>query len=163
MSSADASCATCTRDGTAARVGSFVARRPRRVVLLSAGFLAAFAVAATGVKMNYGQTVANTTKSAQIETQIARVRPKGVIDPQHIYISSSRPLGPTALNAMRPRLARVPHVAQVTQPRFAPGAHAAEIDVALNIDSTTNAALKLAGNNGPLRNDAHGATPRRWR
>jgi len=147
------------RDGPAARLGAFVARRPGRVALLSAGFLAAFALAATAVNMNYNAGAAPTTQSARVEAQIGHVLPKGVIDPQHIYISSSRPLAPTSLNAMRERLAHVPHVARVSPPRFLPGARAAEIDVALNIDSTTGAALKLAGNGGPLRSAVHATTP----
>ena len=55
--------------------------------------------------------------------------------------------------------ARVPHVAQVSQARLLQGARAAEIDVALNIDSTTGAALKLAGAGGALRNAVHATTP----
>jgi RND superfamily putative drug exporter len=38
-------------------------------------------------------------------------------------------------------------------------ARAGEIDVALNIDSTTPAALKLAGDGGALRNAVHSTTP----
>jgi RND superfamily putative drug exporter len=147
------------RDGPATRIGQFVARRPGRVALISAGLLAAFAIAATGVRMNYDLGIAKTTQAARVESQIARVLPKGVIDPQRIYISSSRPLTPAALEPMRARLVSVPHVAQVSQPRLAPGAKAAEIDVALNIDSTTGTALKLAGQGGPIRNAVHASTP----
>ena len=53
----------------------------------------------------------------------------------------------------------MPHVAQVSQARLLPSARAAEIDVALNIDSTTVAALKLAGHGGALRNAVHASTP----
>jgi putative drug exporter of the RND superfamily len=147
------------RDGPATRIGSFVARRPGRVVLLTGGLLAVFAVAALGVKMNYDQVVAKTTQSARVEAQIASVLPRGVTDPQRVYVSSSRPLSRGSLTAMRTRLARVPHVAQVSQARLLPGARTAEIDVALNIDSTTGAALKLAGKGGALRNAVHATTP----
>jgi RND superfamily putative drug exporter len=147
------------QDGPAARLGAFVARRPARVALLAAGLLAAFAVAATGVRMNYDAGIAKTTQSARVESQIAHVLPRGVIDPQRIYFSSPRPLAPASLHAMRQRLASVPHVAQVSEPQFAERGRAAEIDVALNIDSTTGAAIKLAQPSGPLRNAVHTTTP----
>ncbi len=89
------------QDGPAARIGSFVARRPARVALLAAGLLAVFAVAATGLRMNYDAGVAAKTQSARVEAQIAHVLPRGVIDPQHIYVSSPRPLDPASLKAMR--------------------------------------------------------------
>ena len=146
-------------DGPATRIGAFVGHRPGRVALLSAGFLAAFAVAATGVKMNYDAGTATTTPAARVESQIARVLPRGVIDPQHIYVSSSRALTPAALAAMRERLAHVAHVAQVSRPQFSPGARAAEIDVALDVGSTTSVALKLAGSGGALRDAVHATTP----
>jgi RND superfamily putative drug exporter len=145
--------------GPATRIGAFVARRPGRVALVAAGLLAVFAIAATGVRMNYDLGIAKTTQSARVEAQIARVLPKGVIDPQRVYISSSRTLTATSLEPMRARLATVPHVAQVSQPQLAPGARAAEIDVALNIDSTTGTALRLAGQGGPIRYVVHATTP----
>lgn len=148
------------QDGFAARIGSFVARRPARVALLAAGLLAVFAVAATGLRMNYDAGVAAKTQSARVEAQIAHVLPRGVIDPQHVYVSSRRPLDPASLNAMRARLAGVPHVAQVSAPQFADGRRAAEIDVALNINSTTTTAIKLAGQGGPLRDAVHSITPK---
>jgi RND superfamily putative drug exporter len=147
------------QDGPAARIGEFVARRPGRVALVSAVVLAAFAVAATGVRMNYDLGGAKTTPSARVESQISQVLPRGVIDPTHVYVSSPRPIAPASLNAMRERLAGVPHVAQVSAPQFADGGRAAQIDVALNINSTTNAAIKLAQRGGPLREAAHTASP----
>jgi RND superfamily putative drug exporter len=146
-------------DGPATRIGELVARRPAPVALLSAGLLALFALAATGVRMSYDLGIAKTTQSARVESEIARVLPRGVIDPQRIYVSSQRPLTPVSLDAMRARLANVPHVAQVSPGRLASGGRAAEIDVALNIDSTTGAALKLAGQGGPIRTAVHATTP----
>jgi RND superfamily putative drug exporter len=146
-------------DGPAARIGAFVARRPGRVALLTAGPLAAFALAATGVRMNYDAATAKATQSARVESQIAHVLPRGVIDPQRVYVSSARPLAPASLNTMRQRLAALPHVAQVSPPQLADGGRAAEIDVALNIDSTTSAAIKLAQDGGPLRDAVHTSTP----
>jgi RND superfamily putative drug exporter len=147
------------QDGPAARIGAFVARRPARVAIVAAGLLAAFAVAATGVRMNYDASVAAKTQSARVEAQIAQVVPRGVIDPQRVYVSSPRPLDPASLKTMRERLARVAHVAQVSGPHFADGSRAAEIDVALNINSTTTAAIELAQQGGPLRNAVHSTTP----
>jgi putative drug exporter of the RND superfamily len=147
------------QNGPATRIGALVARRPARVAVLATGLLAAFAVAATGVRMNYDAGIAKTTQSAKVESQIAHVLPRGVIDPQRIYISSPRPLTPASLSAMRARLAHVPHVAQVSEPRFAAGRRAAEVDVALNINSTTSPAINLAQHGGPLRDAVHTTTP----
>ena len=144
------------QDGPARRLGALVARRPGRVAIITGGLLAAFALAATGVRMNYDQTVAKTTQSGRAESQIAHVLPRGVTDPA----TDLRQL-PTRAHARvtehnarptRPRTARG-HKSQ--SPRISPGAHAAEIDVVLNIDSTTAAALKLAGNGGALRAAVH--------
>lgn len=146
-------------DGPAARVGSFVSRRPARVAVLAAGLLAVFAVAATDLRMNYDAGVAAKTQSARVEAQIAHVLPRGVIDPQHVYVSSLRPLDPASLKAMRARLADVPHVAQVSAPHFADAGRAAEIDVALDINSTTTTAIRLAQQGGPLRDAVHSTTP----
>jgi RND superfamily putative drug exporter len=146
-------------DGLATRIGAFVARRPGRVALIAAGLLAVFAIAATGVRMNYDLGIARATQSARVEAQIARVLPKGVIDPQRIYVSSPRTLTAGSLEPMRARLATLRHVAQVSPVQLAPGGKAAEIDVALNIDSTTGTALKLAGQDGPIRNAVHATTP----
>jgi RND superfamily putative drug exporter len=146
-------------DGPASRLGAFVARHPGRVALASVGVLAAFAIAATGAKMTFGDDAANTTQAARVEAQIARILPKGVIDPQRIYVSSSRPIAPASLERTRERVARVPHVAQVSKVQLSRDARAGEIDVALNIDSTTPAALKLAGDGGALRNAVHSTTP----
>jgi RND superfamily putative drug exporter len=148
-----------SHNGPATRIGAFVARRPGRVALISAGLLTAFAIAATGVSMNYDLAIAKSTQAARVEAQIAQVLPKGVIDPQRIYVSSTRPLSPASLEAMRGRLATVPHVAQVSPALVISDRHAAEIDVALNIDSTTGAALTLAGQGGPLRHAVHASTP----
>ena len=147
------------RNGPAARVGAYVAQRPVRVAVASAGVLAAFAIAVTGVKLNYDAGVAKATQAGRVDAQIARVLPKGVIDPQHIYVRASRPLAPAALNSMRERITQVPHVSQVSEPRFTPDRRSAEIDVALDTSSTTGAALELAGSGGPLRTAAHATTP----
>ena len=94
-----------------------------------------------------------------MQAAIARLLPKGVTDEQPIYVSSTRPLTAAALEPMRERLARVPYVGGVSEPRFADGNRAAELDVALRIDSTTTKALQLAKAGGPLRTAAHAAAP----
>jgi putative drug exporter of the RND superfamily len=147
-------------DGPAARLGALVARRPARVALASTGVLAVLAVAAVGVKMSYDLgSPPKSTKSAQVQAQIARFLPEGVTDEQQIYISSRQPLTAAELQPMRERLAGVENVGQVSQPRFADGNRAAEVDVALTIDSTTSEALELAGADGPLRTAAHTSVP----
>jgi putative drug exporter of the RND superfamily len=147
-------------DGPATRLGALIARRPARVALASAGVLGVLAVAAVGVRMSYDLgSPPESTKSAQVQAQISRFLPKGVTDEQQIYVSSSQPLTAAELQPMRERLARVANVGQVSQPRFADGNRAAEVDVALTIDSTTSKALELAGDDGPLRTVAHSSAP----
>jgi putative drug exporter of the RND superfamily len=96
-----------------------------------------------------------------VQRQINRFLPKGVTDEQQIYVSSSRPLTAEKLQPLRERLARVPNVGQVSQPRFADANRAAEIDVALTIDAATSKALDLAGKDGPLRAAAQAGAPAR--
>src|SRR6266536_1860951 len=147
-------------DGPAARLGSLVARRPALVAIVAAGALASVAAFALGGRMNYDlSTTPKHTQAGRVQAEISRILPSGVTDEQQIYVSSPKPLTAAGLQPMRQRLAKVDHVAQVSQPRFANRGHAAEIDVALNINATTSAALKLAGANGPLRKAAHAATP----
>jgi putative drug exporter of the RND superfamily len=147
------------RGGLGSRMGERIAHRPARFTLASAGLLTVFALAATGVKLNYDSGAARATQSARVEAQVARVLPRGVIDPQQVYVSSARPLEPGALNTMRAELADVPHVAQVSPARLAPGSRAAEIDVALDLDPTARTALRLAGHGGRLRDVAHATAP----
>ena len=47
----------------------------------------------------------------------------------------------------------------LSAPHFADGGRAADIDVALNINSTTTTAIKLAQQGGPLRDAVHSTTP----
>jgi RND superfamily putative drug exporter len=146
--------------GPAARLGSLIARRPARVALLATGLLAALAIGAAGVKMSYDDSAApKSAKSEQVQEQIDRFLPKGVTDQQQIYISSPRVLTAASLQPMRQRLAKVRYVGQVSQPLIVEGGHAAELDVALTINSTTSKALELAGEGGPLRAAAHESAP----
>jgi putative drug exporter of the RND superfamily len=147
--------------GPSAKLGSLVGRRPALVALVTAGALAVFAVFAVGGKMNYDlASTPKDTQAGRVQAEIDRHLPKGVTDVQQIYVSSSRPLTAAELQPMVRRLSAVDHVEQVTRPRFGNGGRAAEIDVALGIDATSTAALKLAGDGGPLREAAHSAAPR---
>jgi RND superfamily putative drug exporter len=151
---------TVRDDGPASRLGRLVARRPLRIALLTTGALAALAVAGTGVKMSYDfGSPPSSARSEQVQAQINRLLPRGVTDQQQIYVSSPGVLTAESLQPMRSRLSAVPDVGQVSQPVIVDHGHAAEVDVALTIDSTTSSALALAKAGGPLRTAAHDSVP----
>jgi RND superfamily putative drug exporter len=146
--------------GPASRLGAFVAHRSARIALVGTGVLVALSLAAVGGKMSYDLgSLPESAKAQQVQEQIDRILPKGVTDRQEIYVSSPTPLTAAALEPMRERLARVDKVGQVSEPVFADGGRAAQIDVALTISSVTSQALDLAGEGGPLRTAAHEAAP----
>jgi putative drug exporter of the RND superfamily len=148
------------KDGAAVRLGSFVARRPGRVAVVTGTALAVLAVAAAGVKMSYdGGSGPAKTQSARVQRQIERLLPKGVTDRQQIYVDSTRPLTAAALRPLRRRLAQVRYVAEVSPAQVSRDRRAAEIDLSLTIDSATSKAIALAKKGGPLRTAAHNAAP----
>jgi RND superfamily putative drug exporter len=147
-------------DGPAARLGSLVSRRPGLVASVTAGGLVVLAAFALGGQMNYDlASTPKDTEAGRVQAAIGRVLPNGVTDEQQIYVRSSHPLTASALEPMRRRLAAVQHVADVSPARLSPDGRAAEIDVALDVEATSDAGLHLAGDNGPLRTAAHSAAP----
>jgi len=147
-------------NGPAARLGRLVSRRPALVATVAAGGLVVLAAFALGGKMNYDlASTPKDTQAGRVQAAIGRVLPKGVTDEQQIYVRSSQPLTAAALEPMRKRLAVVQHVADVSPARLSPDRRAAEIDVALDVEATSQAGLHLAGDNGPLRTAAHTAAP----
>jgi RND superfamily putative drug exporter len=147
-------------DGPAARLGGFVSARPGQVAAVTAGGLAALALAATGVNMSYDfGSAPKSAKSEQVQQQINALLPRGVTDQQQIYISSPQPMTAASLEPLRARLASVQYVGQVSQPVIVDRGRAAEINVALTIDSATSKALSLAKAGGPLRTAAHESVP----
>jgi RND superfamily putative drug exporter len=146
-------------DGPATRIGRLVARRPALVATSTVALLAVLAVGAIGVRMNYDLgNGAPHTESTRVADEINRSLPRGVTDPQHVYITSAARLDPRELEPMRTALAKVSGVGQVSEPVLSRDGHAADIELALNYDSTTKRAMNTAS--GPLRQAAHHNAPR---
>jgi putative drug exporter of the RND superfamily len=145
-------------NGPATRIGRFVARRPAAVATITIAILAVLAAGAIGVRMNYDLgSGAPHTESTRVANEINRSLPRGVTDPQHVYVRSSSMLNATDLQPMRAALAKVDGVGQVAQPEISHDKHAADIAVALNYDSTTKRAMDTAS--GALRRAAHATAP----
>jgi putative drug exporter of the RND superfamily len=147
------------QEGPAARIGRLVARRPAVIATSTVAVLGVLAVGAIGVKMNYDLgTGAPHTESTRVADEINRSLPRGVTDPQHVYVRGVSRLDPAELQSMRARLAKITGVGRVSEPVLSRDGRAADIAVALNYDSTTERAMSIA--RGPLRQAAHGSAPR---
>ena len=146
------------QDGPAARIGRLVARRPAIVATSTIALLAVLAAGAIGVRMNYDLgNGAPHTESTRVANEINRSLPRGVTDPQHVYLTSASRLDAGELRPLRTALAKVSGVGQVSQPVISRDGHAADIELALNYDSTTKRAMNTAS--GPLRQAAHDSAP----
>jgi RND superfamily putative drug exporter len=146
-------------DGPATRIGRFVARRPAAVATVTVAVLAVLAAGAIGVRMNYDLgSSAPHTESTLVADEINRSLPRGVTDPQHVYVRSGSVLNVAELQPMRAALAKVGGVGQVAEPVISHDRHAADIAVALSYDSTTKRAMATAS--GALRRVAHATAPR---
>jgi putative drug exporter of the RND superfamily len=149
-----------TREGgPATRIGGLVARRPALVATSTVALLGVLALGAIGVRMNYDlASGAPQTESTRVADQINRSLPRGVTDPQHVYIRSATRLDPAELRPLLTTLAKVSGVGQVSQPVLSSDGRAADIEVALNYDSNTTRAMSTAS--GPLRQAVHAGAPR---
>jgi RND superfamily putative drug exporter len=145
-------------NGPATRIGRLVARRPALVATSTVVLLAVLAAGATGVRMNYDLgSGAPHTESTRVADEINRSLPRGVTDPQHVYVRSASRLVKGELQPLRAALAKVSGVGQVSQPVLSRDGRAADVEVALDFDSTTKRAMSTAS--GPLRQAAHGTAP----
>jgi putative drug exporter of the RND superfamily len=146
-------------NGPASRIGRLVARRPALVAIFTVALLAVLAAGAIGTKMNYDLgTGAPHTESTRVADLIDRSLPRGVTDPQHVYITSPSRLNAKGLQPLRARLAKVEGVGQVGPAVLSRDGRAADVEVSLNYDSTTKRAMDIAG--GPLREAARQSAPR---
>jgi putative drug exporter of the RND superfamily len=146
-------------DGPASRIGRLIARRPALVATSTFALLVVLAAGAIGVKMNYDLgSGAPHTESTRVADEINRSLPRGVTDPQHVYITSPSRLDAKELQPLRARLAKVDGVGRVAPPVLSRDGRAADVEVALNYDSTTKRAMDISG--GPLRQAAHETAPR---
>jgi len=145
-------------DGPAARLGRGIARRPRRSALIVAAVLIALSTAALGTRMSYDMTVGATeTATTRTADRIAASLSKGASDPQQVYVKAGRALSRADLEPLRRSLARVEGVGAVGDPVLTADRRGARVDLALQAESVTKAALDIA--RGPLRDAAHRAAP----
>lgn len=147
------------RAGRAARLGAWVAARPGRAALVSGGALVLLAAFALGTKTSYDLSSGGAdTPAARTADAIAAALPRGAADPQPVYVKAGRaPLTPAQLAPLRARLAETPGVGSVSAPALTRDRRAAQLDLALDADSTTQAAMDAV--RGPVRAAARDAAP----
>jgi len=146
------------RPGRAGRLGSWVAARPARAALVSGGVLVVLAAFALGTKSSYDLSSGGTdTAATRTADEIAAALPRGAADPQPVYVKASAPLIAAQLAPLRDRLASTPGVGSVSEPALTPDRRAAQLDLSLDAESTTQAAMDVV--RGPVRSAARDAAP----
>lgn len=141
------------REGSAARLGDGVARRPLTLVLASVALLGALAAGVIGMRMDYGQGGAGADRTAAVATaeEIARALPAGVSDPTSVFVTASDDgeLTVERLAGLSGALARVDGVGQVAGTVLSEDRRAARIDLFLTADPRKQEARDLV--TGPVR------------
>ncbi|MFD3327296.1 MMPL family transporter [Streptomyces sp. NPDC058701] len=148
------------RPGTAARLGSLVARRPLTLVLASVALLGALAGGLAGLRMDFGQSAgSHDTPAATTSAEISRALPAGVSDPATVYVTArdGGALTAEAVGTLPAALAEVEGVGQVGGVTLNEEADAARIDLYLTVDSQSQQARDLVS--GPLRETVAAHTP----
>lgn len=148
------------RTGPAARLGTWVAARPVRAALASGGVLVVLAAFALGTTTSYdlsgGESETAATRTADA---IAAALPRGAADPQPVYVRAAEGarLSAAQLAPLRERLAATPGVGSVSEPVVTPDRRAAQLDLSLRADATTQEAMDAV--RGPVRTAARDAAP----
>ncbi|MFC7446362.1 MMPL family transporter [Rhodococcus daqingensis] len=149
-----------SRHSPFARVGALVALRPLVVALGVGLMLIVLTVFAGGFKSTYNtlDELPDSTSSQQAFTTLGESFPAGALSPTQVFVvGAGGPLDPAALNALAAKLSGVPGVSSVAPPKPSQDGTAAMINVVLQDDPYSNAALDLV--EGPLRDAAHGSVP----
>jgi putative drug exporter of the RND superfamily len=144
--------------GPAAKLGRFVVRRPAAVAASSVAFLALLAAGGVGAKVAFdlgGEE--SDTRATRVADEIAEVLPQGATDPVQVYVESGRPLTAGALQPLATQLADVEGVGSVSAPTLAADRRVALIDVSLNHEADSNAAMEVV--RGPIREIARSSAP----
>jgi putative drug exporter of the RND superfamily len=144
-------------NGPAARLGGLVARRPAAVAATSVAFLALLAAGGVGAKIAFDLGGEPKTRATRVADEIAEVLPRGATDPVQVYVESGRPLTAEALQPLEARLADVDGVGSVSAPTLAADRRVALIDVSLNHEADSSAAMDLV--RGPIREIARSSAP----
>jgi putative drug exporter of the RND superfamily len=145
-------------NGPAAKLGALVARGPASVAAASVAFLVLLAMGGVGAKIAFdvgGEE--SDTRATRVADEIAEVLPRGATDPVQVYVESGRPLTADALQQLESRLAEVDGIGSVSEPTLAADRRVALVDVSLNHEADSNAAMDLV--RGPIREIARSSAP----
>ncbi|GAA3080487.1 MMPL family transporter [Streptomyces olivoverticillatus] len=148
------------REGSAARFGALVARRPLTLALSSVALLVALAAGLAGIRMDFGQTGGTRhTPAIATSAEISRTLPAGVSDPATVYVTAKagHTLTTDGLGALPRALAEVKGVGQVGRTTLNDDRTAARIDLYLTADTQSQQARDLVS--GPVRDTVARNTP----
>ncbi|MFE2311421.1 MMPL family transporter [Streptomyces sp. NPDC059411] len=140
------------REGSAARIGDRIARRPLTLVLASVALLGALSAGLLGMRTDYGQSGGGTgTAAAATAAEISRALPAGASDPTSVFVTASDGGTLTAgrLGGLARALGAVPGVGQVAPAVLSEDRRAARIDLFPTVGPHTQAARDLVS--GPIR------------
>jgi putative drug exporter of the RND superfamily len=144
----------------AGRIGGLVGRRPVGVALASAGVLAALALGAFAYAPSYDvETIPAGTESSRAFATLERGFPSGTLNPTEVFVASrdGGRVDPYSLDGLAEQLAATPGVGQVRPPEVGADGDVARIDLLLEEEPLSSAALDLV--EGSVIPEAHAAAP----
>lgn len=145
-----------------ARLGTSIARRPAVWTVVSALFMGALALGALGYKANFdlaGSSLPKNKESVVAQKDLEEGFPAGTTDPTFIYLTSTRDekLSPEQTAAFGKRMADVPGVGEVADPRPSKDGTTASYSVVLADPPASDKALDTVKDR--LRPAAHSDAP----
>ncbi len=141
------------------RMGAAVAKRPGIVLLTSVVILVALASGVLNLKVTYNQLaeLPQNNPSTEAYNTISSAFPAGFLGPSQVFVSSSSPLDPTAVDALAAKLAHTQGVAQILPVQYTASKDAALIEFLLSNDPYSNQAIADVA--GPIRTAIDGSVP----
>lgn len=148
------------------RFGTFTARRPAVVAIISGGLMVALALGALGMKTDYDafSQLPDDTESARAVKDLQSGFPAGALNPTTVYVRGDSPLSVEDLNAYAQELGKVPGVGAVlpagpdgSLALLNPDKTVAQINVVLAGAPYAKESMDLV--DGKLREVAHAAAP----
>ena len=138
-------------------LGRLISRRPGLTALASGALLVGLASGVIYFKASYDVTssLPSNTKSAQAITSLDKAYPPGSLNPTQILVSSKQRLGKSDLAPIAARVKRVKGVASVVTAGFSPDGRTAELDVNVQANPSSQAAMSLVS--GPVKDAAQAA------
>jgi RND superfamily putative drug exporter len=143
------------------RIGDMVAKHPGIVLGVWSIVLVALALGSIGFKTTYNQLaeLPSTTPSQVAYNTMATAFPDGYLGPTQVFVVSdtSNPLNESDVSALATTLSKTQGVATVIAPQYSADKEQALIDVLLNDDPYSVAAINNV--EGPVRSSAHSSAP----